>query len=46
MDEGTYREGKWIPGRRLNGDEDDQGKTWRFSSDSPKIERCTVYRYQ
>jgi hypothetical protein len=46
VDEGTYRDGKWIPGRRLNGDEDDQGQTWRFSSDAPKIERCTVYRYQ
>ncbi len=46
VDEGTYREGKWVPGRRLNGDEDDQGRAWRFSPDAPKIERCTVYRYQ
>jgi hypothetical protein len=22
---GNYRGGKWIPGRRLNGDENDQG---------------------
>jgi hypothetical protein len=46
VDEGTYREGKWIPARRLNGDEDDQGRAWRFSSGGPMIERCTVYRYQ
>jgi hypothetical protein len=53
VDEGIYREGKWIPGRRLNGDEDDQGWGWRFNAygpnrfnDGPKIERCTVYRFE
>jgi beta-galactosidase GanA len=46
VDEGTYRDGKWIPGRRLNGDEDDQGQNWRFSPQGLNIERCTVYRYE
>jgi len=46
VDEGVYRDGKWIPGRRLNGDEDDQGRAWRFGSSSLQIERCTTYRYQ
>ena len=46
VDEGIYREGKWIPGRRLNGDEDDQGQRWRFASQSLAIERCTVYRFE
>jgi beta-galactosidase GanA len=46
VDEGTYRDGKWIPGRRLNGDEDDQGQKWRFSPQGLNIERCTVYRYE
>jgi len=45
VDEGVYRDGKWIPGRRLNGDEDDQGRAWRFGSSSLQIERCTTYRY-
>ena len=26
IDEGKFEDGKWIPGRRLNGDENDQGK--------------------
>jgi len=30
VDEGAFVDGKWIPGRRLNGDENDQGKGWRF----------------
>ena len=46
VDEGVYRDGKWIKGRRLNGDEDDQGRAWRFSPWALQIERCTTYRYQ
>ena len=46
VDEGIYRNGKWIPGRRLNGDENDQGQRWRFSPLNAGIERCTVYRYE
>jgi beta-galactosidase GanA len=45
VDEGTYRDGEWIAGRRLNGDENDQGKRWRFSPRGLAIERCRVYRY-
>jgi hypothetical protein len=45
IDEGEYRAGTWIPGRRLNGDENDQGRRWRFSNQRISIERCTVYRY-
>jgi beta-galactosidase GanA len=46
VDEGEFKEGKWIPGRRLNGDEDDQGRAWRFGSWSVGIEKCTVYTYE
>jgi len=42
--EGVFRDGVWVPGRRLNGDEDDQGRAWRFSSWEPGIETCTLYR--
>ena len=57
-DEGQYRDGTWIPGRRLNGDETNQGREWRFFDYQPyRIEmrvttrsagvgRCTVYRYR
>lgn len=46
VDEGVYRNGRWNPGRRLNGDENDQGRKWRFSNRRISIERCTVYRYE
>jgi beta-galactosidase GanA len=44
VDEGTYRAGQWVARRRLNGDENDQGRCWRFSNQGIAIERCTVYR--
>jgi beta-galactosidase GanA len=46
IDEGGFSNGKWIPGRRLNGDENDQGQRWRFSPRQLAIQRCTVYRYE
>ena len=46
VDEGSYVRGVWTPGRRLNGDEDDQGHYWRFRTRDLNIERCTVYRYE
>jgi len=46
VDEGVFRDGKWIPGRRLNGDETDQGRSWRFAPWGLAIERCTAYRIE
>ena len=58
VDEGEYRNGKWIPGRRLNGDETSSGQWWRFPTldqggaiiptlgAGTGIGRCTVYRYE
>ena len=46
VDEGIITEGKWISGRRLNGDEADQGRTWRFASRRLGVEKCTVYQYE
>lgn len=45
VDEGIFQEQTWKPGRRLNGDENDQGRHWRFGSDKLRIERCLVYRH-
>ena len=46
VEEGRFVDGRWIPGRRLNGDETDQGWSWRFSSYGPQnVEKCVVYRY-
>jgi len=46
VDEGRFEDGKWIPGRRLNGDETDQGKYWRFDEHQIKIEKAMVYRFE
>jgi beta-galactosidase GanA len=45
VDEGTFSENAWIPGRRLNGDENDQGKGWRFAPNRIRIEKVVLYRY-
>ena len=46
VDEGTFsEEGAWTPGRRLNGDENDQGKGWRFDSRHLGIEKVRLYRF-
>lgn len=46
VDEGKFENGKWIPGRQLNGDENDQGRYWRFDSSQVKIEKASLYRFQ
>ena len=46
VDEGTYDAGRWLPGRRLNGDETDQGRKWRFPSTGISMQRCTIYRFE
>jgi hypothetical protein len=46
IDEGRFVDGKWVAGRRLNGDENDQGNYWRFDQRSIHIEKAMVYRFQ
>ena len=46
VDEGRLEAGRWVPGRRLNGDENDQGKYWRFDSQQVKTEKAALYRYE
>ena len=45
VEEGTFSDNAWIPGRRLNGDENDQGKGWRFAPNRVRIEKVVLYRY-
>jgi hypothetical protein len=45
VDEGAFVEGKWTPDRRLNGDENDQGKAWRFDSKQVRTEKVSLYRF-
>jgi beta-galactosidase GanA len=46
VDEGTFVDGNWVPGRRLNGDEDDQGVHWRFAPQQERIEKVALYRFE
>jgi hypothetical protein len=46
IEEGRMVDGTWRPGRRLNGDENDQGRYWRFSNERIHVERSLVYRWQ
>jgi beta-galactosidase GanA len=41
--EGSFENGTWIPGRHLNGDENDQGNYWRFDQYGLHTERVTIY---
>ena len=45
VDEGKFQGSKWVPGRRLNGDENDQGNYWRFDQWQIRIEKAAVYRF-
>jgi hypothetical protein len=46
VDEGAFVDGKWVPGRRLNGDENDQGNAWRFDWKQVKTEKAALYRFE
>ncbi len=46
VDEGLYRNGVWVPGRRLNGDETPEWRALRFRGDGYGIQRVKLYRYR
>ena len=46
IDEGTFEDGKWVPERRLNGDEDDGGNSWHFGGWQTSIEKIQLYRFE
>jgi Domain of unknown function (DUF5597)/Beta-galactosidase len=45
VQQGAFLDDVWVPGRRLNGDENDQGRFWRFAPQGINVERVAVYRY-
>ena len=45
IDEGTFVNGRWVAGRRLNGDEDHQGRHLRLPPGQFGIQRVRLYRY-
>ena len=46
VDEGAYVDGRWVPGRRLNGDETPEWKALRFRAEDYGIQRVKLYRYR
>jgi hypothetical protein len=46
VDEGEFVEGKWVPGRRLNGDENAQGMFWRFDPKQLHTEKVKLYHFE
>ncbi|MGB8259636.1 MAG: DUF5597 domain-containing protein [Terracidiphilus sp.] len=46
IDEGKLIDGQWTSGRRLNGDENDQGRGWRFDPRQVTLERVALYRFE
>ena len=45
VEEGVYRDGVWVPGRRLNGDETPEWKALRFPAERYSIQHVKLYRY-
>jgi hypothetical protein len=45
IDEGAFVNGRWVAGRRLNGDENHQGRHLRLTPDRFGIQRVKLYRY-
>ena len=48
IDEGKFVDGRWVPGRRLNGDENGSGKYVRLNGGvlpNGAIQRVRLYRY-
>ena len=46
-EEGVFDvQGKWQPGRRLNGDQTHQGRHIRLPPGKPQIQRVRLYRYR
>jgi len=45
IDEGKFENEKWIPDRRMNGDQDHQGRHVRIPVDEWNIQRVKLYQY-
>jgi hypothetical protein len=46
IDEGAFVKGKWITGRRLNGDEDHQGRHLHLPGREHGIQKVKLYKYK
>jgi beta-galactosidase GanA len=46
MDEGTFVNGKWVAGRRMNGDQDHQGRHLHLPGGEYGIQKVRLYTYK
>ena len=46
IDEGNFKDGKWIPGLRLNGDQSHQGRHLRIPEGNFSIQKIKLYAYK
>ena len=46
VEEGQYVDGRWVPGRRLNGDETPDWRGLWFPGDRYTIQKIKLYRYR
>jgi beta-galactosidase GanA len=46
VEEGQYVDGRWVPGRRLNGDETPAWRALYFAGDRYTIQKIKLYRYR
>ena len=46
VEEGQYVDGRWVPGRRLNGDETPDWRALWFPGDRYAIQKIKLYRYR
>lgn len=46
MDEGAFVNGKWIAGRRMNGDQDHQGRHMHLPGGEYGIQKVKLYKYR
>ena len=46
VEEGVFSEGRWVPGRRLNGDETPEWKGLHFPAENYGIQKVRLYRYK
>ncbi len=45
VDEGSFKNAIWIPGRRMNGDQDHQGRHVRIPVNEYGIQHVKLYNY-
>ena len=46
MDEGRLVNGKWTPGRRMNGDQSHQGRHMNLPGNAFGIQKVQLYKYR